>query len=164
LKIHEYQAKTLFRKHGVPVPQGEVAFSPTEARDIARKLGGRVVVMGYYPWSQMHHLAKSSQMKAVCAWLSRERLPVVLETFSRVHVWARQPTPERLACVLLNASLDPARRPSLRFASEFRKVTWNGMDGRSRTLKPAAIPEAGACRVETPTLSPWSVSLVVAAT
>jgi succinyl-CoA synthetase beta subunit len=44
VKIHEYQAKTLFRKYGVPVPQGEVAFSPLEARDIARKLGGRVVV------------------------------------------------------------------------------------------------------------------------
>jgi len=126
------------------------------------ELGGRVVVMGYYPWSQMHHLAKSSQMKAVCAWLSRERLPVVLETFSRVHLWARQPAPGNLACVLLNASLDPARRPSLRLASNFRKVTWHGMDGRSRVLRPAAISGTGACRVEVPTLAPWSVSLVVA--
>ncbi len=44
MKIHEYQAKSVFRKHGVPVPQGEVAFSPGEARDVARRLGGRVVV------------------------------------------------------------------------------------------------------------------------
>jgi succinyl-CoA synthetase beta subunit len=44
VKIHEYQAKALFRQHGVPVPKGEVAFTPAEARDIAKKLGGRVVV------------------------------------------------------------------------------------------------------------------------
>ncbi len=128
------------------------------------ELGGRVVVMGYYPWSQMHHLAKSSQMKAVCAWLSQGRLPVLLETFSRVHLWARQPTADRLACVLLNASLDPASRPGLRFAANFRQVTWNSLEGGSRVLQPVAIPGVSACRVETPTLAPWSVSLVVATT
>jgi succinyl-CoA synthetase beta subunit len=44
VKIHEYQAKAIFKQHGVPVPNGEVAYSPSEAREIARKLGGRVVV------------------------------------------------------------------------------------------------------------------------
>jgi succinyl-CoA synthetase beta subunit len=44
LKIHEYQAKAIFRKHGVPVPKGEVAFSYADAREIAKKLGGKVVV------------------------------------------------------------------------------------------------------------------------
>jgi succinyl-CoA synthetase beta subunit len=33
LKIHEYQAKAILARHGVPVPQGEVAFTPPEARD-----------------------------------------------------------------------------------------------------------------------------------
>lgn len=128
----------------------------------ANELGGRVVVMGYYPWSQMHHWAKSSQMKAVCAWLSQDRLPVVLESFSRVHVWARRPAPGRLACVLLNASLDPAREPSLRLAGDFQKVRWHGMDGKSRALRPVPVPGGGACRVKAPTLAPWSVSLIVA--
>jgi succinyl-CoA synthetase beta subunit len=44
VKIHEYQAKAILSRHGVPVPRGEVAFSPAEAREIANKLGGRVVV------------------------------------------------------------------------------------------------------------------------
>ena len=44
VKIHEYQAKGLFAKHGLPVPHGEVAFTPTEAREVAERLGGRVVV------------------------------------------------------------------------------------------------------------------------
>jgi succinyl-CoA synthetase beta subunit len=42
--LHEYQAKRLFAEHGVPIPNGKVAYSPTEARDIAQDLGGKVVV------------------------------------------------------------------------------------------------------------------------
>ena len=44
MKIHEYQAKGLFTRHGLPVPRGEVAFTPMEAREVAARLGGRVVV------------------------------------------------------------------------------------------------------------------------
>ncbi len=44
MKIHEYQAKELFAKYGVPVPRGRVAHTPGEARAIAQELGGKVVV------------------------------------------------------------------------------------------------------------------------
>lgn len=44
MNLHEYQAKRLFAKHGIPIPKGEVASTPDEARTIARDLGGRVVV------------------------------------------------------------------------------------------------------------------------
>ena len=44
MKIHEYQAKGVLRRYNVPVPRGEVAFSADEARRVAGKLGGRVVV------------------------------------------------------------------------------------------------------------------------
>src|SRR5579864_5441796 len=45
MKIHEYQAKAILAKYGVPVPRGEVTFSAGEAADIARRLGtSRVVV------------------------------------------------------------------------------------------------------------------------
>src|SRR5712691_3790166 len=45
MKIHEYQAKAILARHGVPVPRGEVAFNSAEAGDIARRLGGSVVVV-----------------------------------------------------------------------------------------------------------------------
>jgi succinyl-CoA synthetase beta subunit len=45
VKIHEYQAKSVLARFGVPVPRGEVAFSPAEAGDIARRLGGPVTVV-----------------------------------------------------------------------------------------------------------------------
>ncbi len=44
MKIHEYQAKLILARYGVPVPRGEVARSASEAREIASRLGGRVVV------------------------------------------------------------------------------------------------------------------------
>jgi succinyl-CoA synthetase beta subunit len=44
VKIHEYQAKVLLREFAVPVPDGDVADTPARAREIAQRLGGRVVV------------------------------------------------------------------------------------------------------------------------
>ena len=44
MKIHEYQAKALLREFGVAVPRGEVADTPAQAREIAQRLGGTVVV------------------------------------------------------------------------------------------------------------------------
>ncbi len=44
MNIHEYQAKDIFRKYGIPIPPGEVATTPEEAESIARKFGTTVVV------------------------------------------------------------------------------------------------------------------------
>lgn len=44
MNLHEYQAKRLFAEHGVPIPRGDVADSPDEARSVARDMGGKVVV------------------------------------------------------------------------------------------------------------------------
>ncbi|HEY2150745.1 MAG TPA: ADP-forming succinate--CoA ligase subunit beta [Vicinamibacterales bacterium] len=45
MKIHEYQAKAILARHGVPVPRGEVASNAVEAGEIAKRLGGSVVVV-----------------------------------------------------------------------------------------------------------------------
>lgn len=44
MKIHEYQAKAILAKYGVPVPRGRMALTVDEAKAIAVELGGRVVV------------------------------------------------------------------------------------------------------------------------
>ncbi|MBI1941707.1 MAG: succinate--CoA ligase subunit beta, partial [Acidobacteria bacterium] len=38
MKIHEYQAKQILARFGVPVPRGEVAYTPEEARAVAERL------------------------------------------------------------------------------------------------------------------------------
>src|SRR6187397_2328028 len=45
MKIHEYQAKAILARHGVPVPQGEVVFAAADADVAAKQLGGGVVVV-----------------------------------------------------------------------------------------------------------------------
>ncbi len=44
MKIHEYQAKDIFSRYGIPIPQGKVAYTPEEAAEIANELGGKAVV------------------------------------------------------------------------------------------------------------------------
>lgn len=44
MKLHEYQSKMIFSKHGIPIPRGRVASTAAEVRGIAEELGGRIVV------------------------------------------------------------------------------------------------------------------------
>jgi succinyl-CoA synthetase beta subunit len=44
MNIHEYQAKELLRRYGVPVPLGKVVATLQEAKEAAVELGGRCVV------------------------------------------------------------------------------------------------------------------------
>ncbi len=44
MKIHEYQAKDILARYGIPIQPGRVAYTPEEAEQIARELGGPVVI------------------------------------------------------------------------------------------------------------------------
>nr|NIO07277.1 succinate--CoA ligase subunit beta [Deltaproteobacteria bacterium] len=44
MKLHEYQSKRIFAKYNVPIPEGDVATTPAEARQIAQRLGGPTIV------------------------------------------------------------------------------------------------------------------------
>jgi len=44
VKVHEFQAKALLRDFDVAVPRGDVADTPAQAREVAQRLGGKVVV------------------------------------------------------------------------------------------------------------------------
>lgn len=41
MEIHEYQVKKLFQKHGLPILQGGVAYTPEEAVQVAKSIGGK---------------------------------------------------------------------------------------------------------------------------
>ena len=45
MNLHEYQSKALFAEYGIPVPQGQVATTPAEAKAAAAKLGGDLWVV-----------------------------------------------------------------------------------------------------------------------
>lgn len=44
MKLHEYQAKQLFARYGIPIPRGRITTNAAEAKQIAEELGGKVVI------------------------------------------------------------------------------------------------------------------------
>lgn len=44
MRLQEYQPKSLFAEHRIPIPRGQVAATPEEASRFARNLGGAVAV------------------------------------------------------------------------------------------------------------------------
>ncbi len=45
MKVHEYQAKEIFKEYGIPVPKGGLATTPQEARKVAGDVGGNLWVV-----------------------------------------------------------------------------------------------------------------------
>ncbi|MCK5236553.1 MAG: ADP-forming succinate--CoA ligase subunit beta [Deltaproteobacteria bacterium] len=85
MNIHEFQAKELLRKFGVPVPNGQVAFTPKEAEDAANEFlkEGDVCVVK----AQIHAGGrgkaggvKLAKTKAEAAEIAKELLGKVLVT------------------------------------------------------------------------------------
>ena len=131
----------------------------------ANALGGRVVVLGYSPWQRIHDLAKTSQLKAVAQWLSRETLPAVVETYARVVVWARRSAAGGLTLILINASLDPIPELCLRVRAGGTSggrpsaVTCWLMSGEQRVL-PTEQAGPEHVRVRMDQVAPWSAYLL----
>ena len=44
MKLYEYEAKRIFAQYGIPIPEGDVATTPTQAREIAAKLNVPVAI------------------------------------------------------------------------------------------------------------------------
>lgn len=74
------------------------------------KLGGRICVAGYFPWTFLQNLSKSAQIKATFRWLAKDSLPAYIDSFHKINLWVRQPGKGRLALAMINASLDDARQ------------------------------------------------------
>jgi hypothetical protein len=133
-RIHDYGGKDL----GVSMTAFE------------NELGGRVVVMGYYPWSQVHSLAKATQMKAVTDWASGGRLPALVESYSKIVLWCRGKS-----VVVLNPCLDAAEDVVIRVRVKGKAFRLHGLDGSTREAR-----ADGEGRVRLPRLEQWSIALL----
>lgn len=123
------------------------------------ELGGRVVVMGYSPWTLVHNQGKVGQLRRICDWASRDRLPVVVETYARVQVWARTLPDGGLGIVLLNASLDAIPELELRIRTEAETFDYLCMDGRHAPIR-AHSRANGTVNVMLRDITPWSMHLL----
>ncbi|UCH36010.1 MAG: hypothetical protein JSV65_06565 [Armatimonadota bacterium] len=123
--------------------------------------GGRVAVSGYYPWAMITSGAKVWQYRALARWLSRDRLPAVVEGVAKVVVWVREGANGRRAIVVVNPSLDAQRDLGLWIRMQADRVECVPMQGASQSLSAEATSAPDYQRVVLPDLAPWSVHLLL---
>ena len=86
MNLHEYQAKSLLARQGVPVPEGLVAESADEARAAAVRLGGRV---RFFP-------AQESVLSALASRMSVAAASGCYNEVAQIHKVSRHPLSLRL--------------------------------------------------------------------
>jgi len=124
------------------------------------KLGGRICVAGYYPWSFMENLSKSSQMKSVFRWLSKDSLPGYITSFHRINLWIREPQDGKIALAFSNSSFDPAKNITLMLQTESKEIKVYDMDCKE-TLISSSGEDGPSQKFVIPEVDPWQMKLVV---
>jgi len=126
----------------------------------ANRAGGRIAVCGYFPWSFLHSLSKSAQMKSVLRWLSRDRLPGYVASFHKMHLWVREPSRGRLAVMVVNSSFDPADDAVVALRTGAERIRVFDRKGAAQVV--AAGRTDGPYRhFSLPPIEPWSPRLIV---
>ncbi len=122
-------------------------------------LGGRVAVMGYYPWQSLQSLAKSSQMKLLCRWLSDDTLPAYISSLHKSAVWCRRTPAGNSAQMVINASIDTAIDMTIHMCGDIKQIRCRRLHG-----EPVEITRAGtdgAYSIFTlPEIGPWQAMTI----
>ncbi len=124
------------------------------------RLGGRVAVLGYSPWRVLGSLAKTSQLRALARWVSRETLPAWIDSFHRMAVWSHRDTDGHPVHLVINASIDTARDVILAGSDMPKTCEALAPDGTTHALTPRRSECETVLRVTLPTMAAWSALLV----
>ncbi len=89
MKIHEFQAKQLFRNHDIPVPKGKVAHTAAEALAVAEEMGGFPVVL-----KAQIHAGGRGKGGGVQLAQSREEVQRLADTIIGMTLVTKQTGPE----------------------------------------------------------------------
>lgn len=124
------------------------------------RLGGRICVAGYYPWSAVHSLSKSTQLKSVFRWLSKDRLPAYVASFHKTNLWVRESQHGKTALAFTNASFDPAKNIELMISTSHNTVRVYDMACKETVLKSQGS-EGPYRKFVIPQVNAWEMQLVV---
>jgi hypothetical protein len=123
-------------------------------------LGGRICVAGYYPWSFNENLSKSTQMKSVFRWLSKNNLPGYISSFHKINLWIREPQNNRIALAFTNSSFDEAKDVTLMLNTEYTTIRVYDMNCKETVLKSSGV-DGPYQKFIIPFVDPWQVRLIV---
>jgi len=99
------------------------------------QLEGRICVEGYYPWTFLENLSKSSQIKAVFRWLSKDTLPGYIASFHKINLWIREPQNGKISLAFTNSSFDPAKNVVLMLRTEKKAIKLYDMECRETVIR-----------------------------
>lgn len=125
------------------------------------EIGGRVVVMGYFPWSYIHNAAKVGQLKSVCQWLSYDRQPILVDSLAKVVTWVRANKLGDRVFIILNASLDMIPELNLRVMSNADKFTLMTLGGGKKEVESESIINSQYKKIRLIGIEPWSMHILM---
>jgi len=125
------------------------------------ELGGRVLVLGYFPWSYIHNAAKVGQLKSVCQWLSYDGLPVIVDNLAKVITWVRTDRLGNKVFILLNASLDKVSELNLRVISNANKFILVTLDGSKKEVELEPMINSRYKRICLRDIEPWNMYVLM---
>jgi hypothetical protein len=116
------------------IDYNEKRVSPCASGVFENKLGGRIFVAGYFPWTFLENLSKAMQMKTIFRWLSRDTLDAYIGSYHKINLWNRRTPEGRHAVPMINMSLDAARNVELMMRTDRKEVTVYDMGCKAMTV------------------------------
>ena len=104
------------------VDYGDKQIAPCCMGVFENHLGGRLCIAGYYPWTFLQNFSKSTQMKSLMRWLSKDTLPAYVSSFHKINLWVREPERGRVAIAVINSCLDTAENVTLMLLSDKQEI------------------------------------------
>ncbi len=123
------------------------------------RLGGRVFVAGYFPWTYLQSFSKASQLKSVLRWLSGDKLPGYVASYHKINLWVRDAGEGRPAAALVNASLDPARDVELMLLTNSEQIEVRSMAGDKSSVR-ASGSDGSYMKFVLPPIAGWHMLLI----
>lgn len=124
------------------------------------KSGGRICISGYYPWTFMENLSKSSQMKSVFRWLSKDNLSGYIASFHKINLWIREPHNGKIALAFTNSSFDPAKKVILMLRTENKIIKLYDMECRGTVIRSSGA-DGPYQKFIISDVAPWQIRLVI---
>jgi len=123
------------------------------------KSGGRICVSGYYPWTFMESLSKSSQMKSVFRWLSKDKLLGYVASFHKINLWIREPQNGKIALAFTNSSFDSAKDVILMLRTETKTIEVCDMECRKTVIRSSGV-DGPYQKFVISDIDPWQIRLI----
>ena len=130
------------------------------------RLGGRICVGGYFPWSILQSSVKVRQMKDLFLYLSGGTLPSYIHSYNRINHWTRMTAGGGMAIAAVNASLDELDGTAIVLKTDKAGCRCYDMECREYGCAIASDVEipagyGGYKAFALPTLKPWQMVLLV---